>query len=278
MKPAYLRCEYLVNPIGMDVTTPRLSWINEPVDGDGRGVMQFAYQVIVSTTMEELDRGNGDLWDTGKVNSDASSQVEYAGKPLHAGQRCYWKVKVWSNKGESSSWDEVPAAWWEMGPLTLEDWHGASWIGTTAKPPKKILVRDTTRPGLQEIIASEPSPLLRKDFFASRKPTYAVLYITALGEYEARINGIKVGERYLAPEWTDYGKRVQFQAYDVTKLVKEGENAIGVMLADGWYMGLLGPGDRVRQRYYGNERRLLACLAVTTPSGTSRVVTDGSWR
>ncbi len=278
MKPAYLRCEYLTNPLGIDVKSPRLSWINEPSDGDGRGLVQFAYQVIVSSNLEDLDKGTGDLWDTGKVNSDKSSHVEYTGRQLHAGERCFWKVKTWSNLGDEPAWDECPTAWWEMGPLVMDDWHGAAWIGAPAKPPRTVLVQDTTRPGLQQVIASEASPLLRKDFSITGQPAKAVLYITALGEYEARINGARVGNRFLAPEWTDYGTRVQFQAYDVSHMVNEGENTFGAMLADGWYMGLLGPGDKVRQRYYGTERRLLACLVVTTPSGKSSIVTDGSWQ
>nr|MDO8114910.1 family 78 glycoside hydrolase catalytic domain [Candidatus Sigynarchaeota archaeon] len=276
--PKKLRCEYLVNPLGLDVQSPRLSWILVPAADDARGLFQIAYRLIVASTREMIVKGEGDMWDSGKVESVETINVCYAGKPLVSRAWCFWKVKVWDNSGNESSWNDCEAAFWHIGLLSKKDWN-ATWIGVPAKEPHKIKVKDTTKPDLVEIIASDPSPMLRKQFRVSGQVKRAMLYATALGDYEVCINGAKVGDRALAPEWTDYVKRVQYQAYDVTDMIQDGDNAIGAMLADGWYMGLLGPGDMVRQRYYGKNRRLLVKLVVELLDGkVIEVVSDGSWK
>lgn len=278
MKPTYLRCEYLVNPLGLDVAKPRLSWVLQVEDGNQKGVVQSAYQIIVSSSPEKLEHAQGDLWDTGRVASDKTIHVKYGGKPLFSQERCYWRVKVWDGENKESSWEDCEVAWWQMGLLSNDDWN-AKWIGAPSRQPTKVLVNDYTKPDPVEIIKSEPSPLLRKTFTISKKPIRAVLYVTALGEYECRLNGKRVGNLLLAPEWTDYNKRVQYQAYDVITLLNESENVLGAMLGDGWYMGLLGPGDTVRQRYYGENRCLLLKLVIEDVDGkTMEVVSDGTWK
>ena len=122
VKVDYLRCEYLVDPLGLDVAKPRLSWV---IESTRRGEMQTAYQALVASTKELLDKGQGDLWDSGKVSSDQSAFVEYAGSPLNSRQACWWKVRVWDGKGEPSAWSK--SASWEMGLLKPEDWQ-AKWI------------------------------------------------------------------------------------------------------------------------------------------------------
>lgn len=278
MRPRKLRCEYLVDPICIDVPAPRLCWILEDGTGGKAGSFQAAYRVIVSSSMERLATGDGDLWDSGKVDSPETTNVAYAGKVLQSRQQCFWKVKTWDDAGNESRWEDCEPASWIMGLLHASDWH-ATWIGTPAREPRKIMVTDTTKPAPVEIIASDPSPMLRKAFTIPGKPARAMLYSTALGEYEITINGKRAGEDLLQPEWTDYTKRVQYQVHDVTNLLREGDNVIGAMLADGWYMGLLGPGDAVRQRFYGTERRLLAQLVIETADGKSmEIVSDGSWK
>ncbi len=277
--PKSLRCEYLENPLGLDVLNPRLSWRLENASAGSPSSLQAAYHLIVASSREKLDKLDGDLWDTGKVSSDQMIHVEYQGKLLKARAWCYWKVKVWDEDGRSSNWDDSPVAFWHVGLLHKSDWGTAQWVGGPARESRRMKVQDRTKNYPQEIIASDPSPLLRKKIALPGGIIRVMLYVTALGEYEVRINGKRVGDQYLAPEWTDFGKRVQYQTYDVTALVVPGQNTLGAMLGDGWYLGLLGPGDAIRQRYYGQNRRLLLKLVIETGDGkTTEVMTDRTWK
>ncbi len=253
LKTENLRCEYLQNPIGLDAASPRLSWI---ITSDRRGERQTAYQILAASSKQLLDEDRGDLWDTGKVASDESIQIEYAGKPLSSRQECFWKVRVWDRDGKAAPWSD--AARWEMGLLKPEDWS-ARWIDARA------------------LTASSASPILRKQLtLPDKKIVRARLYVTALGLYEARINGRRVGDHILAPDWTDYRKRVRYQAYDVTGLLKNGDNALVALLANGWYCGHIGNHG---YQFYGKAPALLAQLEVTYADGTGeRIVTDESWK
>jgi len=262
---ANLRCEYLVDPLCVDRTTPRLSW--EMVDAR-RGAVQTAYQVLVADDTERLNAGDGNLWDSGKVDSDQSIQIVYAGKPLGSRMRVWWKVRVWDHQGQPSAWS-VPASW-SMGLLKRSDWQ-AKWVGDAAPPP------ENTDP--------LPPPMLRKEFRLADTSGIkrATAYVTALGFYELRINGQRVGDHVLAPEWTDYSKRIQYQTYDVTDLLSPSSNAVGVMLGDGWYAGRIGlsgivPGGPPRG-IYGRQPRFLMQLEIEHASGRiGRLVSDGSWK
>nr|MDO8114625.1 family 78 glycoside hydrolase catalytic domain [Candidatus Sigynarchaeota archaeon] len=262
-----LRVEFLSNPEGIDVVAPRLSWV---VESATRGDNQTGYQVLVATSEDRFDEAVADLWDTGRVPSNQTINVIYGGKPLKTRDRCVWKVRAWDAAGKPTSWSEI--ARWSMGLLAPEDWK-AKWIGS---PPRNIRRRAHIK---QEI---DPSPLLRKAFSIEKSIKHATFYITALGEYEASINGHRVGDHVLAPEYTDYHKRVQYQAYDVTSLLREGENVIGAMLADGWYIGNIGFGNVkffIKSRMYGVNRRLLAQLIIEYSDGsTSFVLTGQDWK
>ena len=124
-----LRCEYCLNPLGIDVVKPRLSWI---LESDERGQMQRAYQILVAGSEEKLKRNKGDVWNSGKVKSDQSIHVAYKGKPLKSRKRCYWKVRVWDKDGKVSAWSEP--AFWTMGQLSPKD-RQAKWIGYDAPAP-----------------------------------------------------------------------------------------------------------------------------------------------
>ncbi len=126
VRPQQLRVEYRVNPQGIDVTDPRLSWVLEPVNPEARRLRQQAYRVLVAASERALNANSGDLWDSGKVASDQSIQVVYRGKPLTSGMAAFWKVQVWDQDGQASAWS--PAAQWTMGLLQASDWHG-KWIG-----------------------------------------------------------------------------------------------------------------------------------------------------
>ncbi|AQS56109.1 hypothetical protein B0W44_10355 [Novibacillus thermophilus] len=255
-----LRAEYTDNPLGIDVTKPRLSW---KLQADERGQTQTAYQIQVASSESELLNDNPDMWDTGKVESDQSVNVAYEGEPLESGKRYYWRVKVWDKHGSSSEWSDP--AWWEMGLLEESDWQ-AEWIGKGEAPDESE----------DNASSSSSEPLFRKDFTIDKPIKRARLYSTALGVYEPYINGERVGEDIFAPGWTDYHQRIQYQTYDVTELLQTGENAIGAMLGDGWYAGHVGLAGR---HVYGEKPHLLMQLEIDYEDGTSETVaTDGSWK
>lgn len=252
-----LRCEYKVDPLGMDVAKPRLSW--ELVSGD-RGVMQTSYEVRVAGSLADLARGKT-IWSSGKVASQASNQVEYAGPGLESGQIYFWQVQVADNHGHVSEWSKT--ARWEMGVLADADWK-AKWITPD-------LAEDETK--------SNPSPMLRREFAlnANKKVERARLYVSAMGLYEMELNGKRVGDQYFTPGWTAYDFRYQYQTYDVTAGLKTGSNCLGALLGDGWFRGRSG--WEGRRDLYGKRLGLLAQLVIRYTDGTEEVVaSDEKWK
>ncbi|MFI5386019.1 MAG: family 78 glycoside hydrolase catalytic domain [Fimbriimonadales bacterium] len=207
-----LRCEYLADPIGIDEPSPRLSWI---VEYPGRDWRQSAYQITVASSPSRLN-AKADLWDTGKVASSGTIQIPYRGRALASGEECFWRVQVWDQHGVKSAWSR--AGRWQMGLLNEEAWHGAAWIGGTAKQ------------------SPAPAPLLRGEFEVAGKVRMATLCACGLGYAELHLNGQKLGgasER--DPGYTNFDKRVLYVTHDVTSLVKPGVNAVGAILGTGWY-------------------------------------------
>ncbi len=260
----HLRCEYRVNPLGIDVAEPRLSWI---LESEQRGQMQTAYQILAANNKENLALNKADLWDSGKVESDKSNQVVYKGKSLKSRMQCYWKVRVWDKDGRVTSWSEP--AMWTMGLLKSSDWQ-AKWIGYDAQ------LSDSQVEAENELVLPPP-PYLRKAFSLDKSIKHATVYASALGLYELHINGKRVGNDYFTPGWTEYSKRVYYQAYDVTDLIKQGGNAVGAILADGWYAGYVGFGRK--RDNYGSEPRLLVQLEIEyEDGGRQTIVSDKSWK
>ncbi len=253
--PRRLRCEYLHNPIGIDVAIPRLSW---RVEDTRPAELQTAYHLLAASSPVQLHADVGDLWDTGRVPSSQTLNVEYRGAPLASAERVWWKVRSYDSDGLPSPWSEICC--FEMGLLEAGDWQ-ARWV----------------QAGLPGSAATPVSvPLLRRAFALRERVSRARLYITAQGLYHAELNTTPVTEHVLTPPWTDYRKRVGYQTYDVTDLLRMGENVLGVLLADGWYAGHPGIGPR---QQYGDVPRLLAQLDVTYASGASfTMATDESWR
>lgn len=207
-----LRCEYLDNPLGIDTTRPRLSW---ELASDERGQSQSAYRVLVASTPEKLAQGEGDLWDSGKVASGETAQVEYGGKALTSRQGCYWTVTSWDQAGKASG--PIAPAQWEMGLLSAGDW-GAKWIGPAADQ------------------LNAPAPMLRRTFDIKGDVRRARVYVSGLGYYDLSINGQPAdATRRLDPGYTRYDKRVLYSTYDVTRELKQGGNALGMVLGTGWY-------------------------------------------
>ena len=247
-----LRCEYHSAPT-VDTLQPRLSWLVESEPGQ-RGQMQTAYQVLVADSLASLAQDQGTLWDSGRVASNQSTQIVYAGKPLDSRVACFWKVRIWDQDGKPSPWSEPGT--WSMGLLKKDYWK-AKWIG---EPLPKRVCESTYRPSIY----------LRKPFTLKAVPRRAVVYVTAAGLYELRVNGSRVGNDYLTPGWTQYDTRLYYQAYDVTQALQSGENVVGAILADGWY-GL---------HHHGRgQLGLLAQLHVEYADGSQEtIVTDSAWK
>ncbi len=255
MKIKDLRCEYRINPMGIDIVKPRLSW---KLDTTRRGARQRAFQVVAASELKSLFQADTALWDSGMMDSDQSVLVPYDGPALRSRQRVYWCVRIWDEKDQPSEWSDP--AWFEMGLLNESDWD-AHWVGNSLVGGPRTPV---------------PSPYFRKTFSSNRKTTLARLYITSLGIYEAFINGQRVGNDIFAPGWTDYNQRLQYQTYDVTDLLVEGSNTLGAVLGDGWYCG--NTEWRGRQ-LYGERPKLLAQLEITLEDGSTQIVaTDETWQ
>ena len=254
VKVQSLLVENLSNPIGMDVTSPRFSW---QLVSPKRNVMQTAYEVKVGTTANPSKEKNLQ-WSSGKVNSDSSVHVAYKGMPLLSGEKYFWQVRVWDNEGKASPWSETAS--WQMGLPDSNAWK-AKWIESS-------LDRDGEH---------RPAIYFRKEFSSSKRIQSATAYITAHGLYEAMINGKRVGNFYLTPGWTSYNKRLQYQTYDVTDLIKQGSNAIGVTVGNGWYRGYLAWGGN--KNSYGKDLSLLFQLDIKYFDGSKQsILSDGSWK
>ncbi|MFO7679536.1 MAG: glycoside hydrolase family 78 protein [Chloroflexota bacterium] len=234
---------------------PRLSWQMQSAQRDA---YQTAYQIFASLSEAGLDIGQGLLWNSGKVETDQSTQVVYQGPSLAAGQRVYWKVRVWNEKGETAV--SAPA-WWEIGLLDSSNWQ-VDWITPDWD-------EDSSQP--------HPAPLLRRAFNVKSDLVTARIYATSLGLYELRLNGQGVGDAVLTPGWTSYHYRLQYQTYDVTDLIHGGENALGAILGDGWYRGHMGfTGGR---NLYGDRLAFLLQLHLTYADGRLEIIgSDEQWR
>ncbi len=256
LSPARLRTEYREDPIGIDTAAPRLSW---QLDSAGRGAIQTAYQIQVSLSREAFQGSACCVWDSGKVASDRSIQVAYSGPALQSRTRYYWRIRAWDGDGEASRWSEP--AFWEMGLLEPADWQ-AEWITPAWS-------EDTSRP--------QPAPMLRRAFSVQGPVVRARAYATSLGLYTLELNGHHVGDQVLTPGWTSYGKRLQYQIYDITGLLEPGDNVVGATLGDGWYRGYLGYlGQR---NLYGQHLALRLQLEITYGDGRVDIVgSDGKWK
>lgn len=346
-----LRCEYHNNPLGIDITEPRLSWVSQ---SEKRGWKQSAYQILVAASQKALDADRGDLWDSGKVEAQQSIQIPYAGEPLLSHAQCFWKVKVWDQNGAASPWSQT--ATWSMGLLNETDWQ-AQWIGhdkavkitpnrdaelagkghkiTITKAlygikgnsKKQVDIKEKLQahvdagnlslkvtnefagkdPAFEEKKVLEaqwlvddwksgsvtaensvcdltigrpkqylPAPYLRKEFTVATGVKRAIIYATAQGVYELSLNGQRVSNDVFMPGWTDYKQRIYYTAYDVTDLLKEGPNAIGAILGDGWFRGNI---SCVGQNKYGNKLRFKAQLHIDYDNGQSKILTtDSDWK
>lgn len=250
-----LVCEYHTNPVGIDVLQPRLSW---QLVSDAQNVKQTAYEIRVAGTASDLSKNGKQIWNSGKVESNQSVNVVYGGPAPESMQRVYWQVRVWDNDGKASKWSEP--AFWEMGILAPELWK-ASWISLPNEPESED---------------SKPAQYYRNEFSTSKSIKSARAYVTSHGLYQLFINGEKVGDQLFTPGWTSYNKRLQYQTYDVSEMLQK-ENAVGVVLGDGWYRGNIGWVSA--SGYYGDKLALLFQLNIEYTDGTSEwILSDGNWK
>ncbi len=259
LTPVELRCEYRENPLGVDGPQPRLGWLLNSTRPQLRDQRQTAYQVLVASSPALLAKDRGDLWDSGKVVSDAMNQLPYAGKLLSSYQSVSWKVRVWDQDGNPSAWS--PAAQWTMGVLQPADWQGAKWIAAPVVSGKYETV------------------LLRRGFTVKPGLKRALVYLCGLGQYELTLNGGNVGDAVMAPGWTAYDHADLYDSYDLTSSLHPGTNVLGVFLGHGFYNNLhqerywwIGPGS------FG-PLQAIGLVRLEYADGTAEnVVTDERWK
>ena len=291
-----LRCENLTNPLGVDVAQPRLSW---QIQSGARGERQTAYQVLVASSPEKLAHNQSDVWDSGKVSSAESIQIDYAGAPLVSAKLYCWKVRVWNQNGQTSAWSD-PANF-TTGLFSKADWQSAQWIAFRPEADwrtqweaavaaetqgVKKLFPWLTGQGFtmwEHLAAAKPvydaSPLFRKEFTVGGKIRRATLFICGLGYHEAFLNGKKIGDHVLDPAWTTYHRRAFYVTHDVTAQLKPGVNVLGAMLGRGQFSPLANDIWGLRRAEWVDQPRLIARLNLVFTDGTSQdIVTDDSWR
>ena len=252
-----LQTEQRVNPEGIDALKPRFSW---KFQSDMQGVMQTAYQIEVAATEKELQDGTNLLWSTGKVESDQSLFVVYDGQPLESGKSYYWKLTVWTNT-EGKCQSEIQH--WSMALLNDSDWK-AKWIG----------IDDPENLKIEENRTILPARYLRKEFEAISKPKRAVLYVSGVGSSVCYLNGQQIGNDVFGPLPTWYDASVPYLTYDVTSLLQQGINALGVALGNGRYLTM-----REHGMFGFGLPRLIAQLQVEYENGESvTIVSDETWQ
>ena len=261
VKLTNLRCEYKVNPSGIDIDKPRLSWNSE---SESREVSQIAYQILVASDKQALDENKGDCWDSQKVLSNQSIQIVYSGKPLVTNKKYFWKVIVWYQNGQSASSE---TAFWTTGMMKDTEWK-AKWIGME----KKLSGDDPMK--THTILTSR---MLRKEFTIGKKIKSATAFISGLGLFELYLNGQKVGDQVLAPAVSEYNKRAFYMTFDVTKYIMTDKNVVGVVLGNGrFFAPRTDPKGGTKS--YGFPKMICQIEIQYEDGSTKTIVSDQSWK
>jgi alpha-L-rhamnosidase len=266
IRPVGLKCESRINPLGIDSSTPKLSW---RLISSEKGSKQTAYQILVASNEELLNANKGDLWDSGKKISNKTIEVTYEGKSLKNHATYYWKVRAWNENNVASEWSE-PATW-EMALMDQEDWQ-AYWINDGKSNPERN----------ENFYKNDPAPLFRKAFEVNKAVKRARLYISGLGYYYSYLNGTRIGDHELDPGWTNYSKSIFYSTYDVSDLINKGANSLGVTVGNGWYnpLPLLMWGERNLREWLPTGRpRFISNLYLEFEDGSvENIVSDDSWK
>lgn len=269
LTPLALRCEYRRTPRGVGVASPRLSW---KLASDERGQAQTGYRIVVRADVPAC--GPVLVWDSGWVTSGDHMGVGYAGAPLSSSMRYLWDVQVADAFGVASG---TASSEFTTGIVHPDEWR-ARWIGRDPHTAPGLDVPEDHGRSLR--CTHLPTPLqLRRTLRCAGRPLRAHVHATARGLYQLRVNGAAVGDDELTPGWTDYRFRIQYQTYDITRLLDEGENVLAATVADGWFSGYIGFDARHQAMHYGTDPQLLAQLVLDYPDGVRHVlVTDEQWR
>ena len=260
----------LQNPYGVDAV-PVFGW---KIKADGYGSAQTAYQVIVCSAIENAQACVGDLWDSGKTESENPFDVVYKGKKLSSKTTYYWRVQTWDEKAECSGWSETAS--FTTGILTLEEWQ-AEWIGAGNLMPKEN-VEKSPMSCEDETRFSRRAPLLRKTFTADAAVKEAKLFVSGLGAFDLKINGQHPDDSVLNPGQTQYTESVPYRAYDVTALICTGKNVISTELGNGFYNEHTGVWKWQTAKWRDNPKLLLH-LDICYADGRHRiVVSDTDWK
>lgn len=267
------RLAYKTNPEVIETLNPNLSW---ELQSATKGTVQTAYRVLVADNVASLEMNVANVWDSKKVLSSASIQVCYAGARLLAEKKYYWKVMVWDNKAHASAWSTT--ANWQMGLLAAADWKGAKWIAYETMPDSnRILPGIPPKGAKKQSPGKDVLPVLRKSFAISKSVKSATMFISGLGHFEMSLNGKKVGDHFLDAGWTNYQKQALYVGFDLTNQLKQGENAIGVMLGNGFYFT---PSGRYRKLTvaYGYPKMICRLLVEYTDGTFENIISDPSWK
>ncbi len=269
----HLQIENRTNPLGVDNVKPVLSW---QLQSNQKNVLQTAFQILVSDDENLLQKNTGNIWDSKKVPANTSIQVEYKGKQLSSAKKYYWKVKVWDNKGNISSWSTT--SFWQMGLLQKNDWAKAKWIGYD-EPVDSLRIFPHVHQSGKKSWGPRRNvlPMMRKEFEINKTIKSATAYICGLGHFEMYFNGKKVGDHFLDPGWTNFSKHAQYVTFDITKDLQQGKNAVGVMLGNGFYYI---PGQRYRKMTgaYGHPKMIMRTIIEYADGTTENIISDESWQ
>ena len=273
-----LKCEQETDPVGIETPSPRFSW---QLVSPERGCRQTAYRIVVAGTEKDAAAGRATMWDSGKVPGEQSLLIPYDRQPLEAAETYYWSVRVWGPDGKPSAWS--PAQRFTMGLPDREDWSGARWIALEEDVDSLIVINGTFDTGPDNpILGNKPFgrnklPLLRREFTVDKPVRRATAYVCGLGQFELFLNGEKTGDHFLDPAWTKFDKEVQYVSFDVSDRLRQGANAVGAMLGNGFF-------NIPRERYskfagsYGAPKMIFK-LQIEYEDGTRQtVVSDDSWK
>jgi len=274
-KNAMTAVEFDPSPIAIGTRTPRFSW---SVPLRGRNRRQNAYRLLVASSESILAIQQGDIWDSGKVASSQSTLIPYAGTPLRSNHDYFWKAELWNEDGQPIGF--TPPARFGTALFEDTDWK-AQWIGL-GSPDEPIADPDTFQQGhmTPEIKAVKPdarAPMMRQEFVINKPVQRARAFVCGLGLYELRLNGAKVGDEVLATSRTDFRKRVLYNTCDITPLLHQGANTVGILLGSGWFCGAKKYWGWQMQ-WYGSPRAIVQLEIEFTDGSSQRVVSDGSWQ
>ncbi|MDR0566754.1 MAG: glycoside hydrolase family 78 protein [Prevotellaceae bacterium] len=273
-----LRCEHEKNPVGIDTQHPCFSW---KIYSEKRGFIQSAYQILASDTPEALDRNEGNVWSSGKVNSPQSVLTSFDGKPLKSSAVYYWKVRIWDKDNQPSEWSETQT--FVMGLTDAKGWSKAAWIALENDRkeeytvPARLDFADIRKTMGERSIGFYKLPQLRKTFAVRKQVKRAIAFVAGLGHFDLFLNGEKTGNHFLDAGWTKYDKQAQYVTFDLTGSLKTGENVLGVMLGNGFYNI---PFDRYLKLIISHGApKMKLLLRIEYSDGTSgEIVSDASWK